>query len=345
MITVLVVDDSLTIRKWIVELLENHPRFEVVGEATNGKEAIHMAEQLRPNVITMDMMMPLMTGVAATEYIMAHCPTRILIVSASVNRGEVMKTYDALAAGAVSVVDKPASGCRDSDNWEQRLIDELTIVARVPVISHIKGKLTARKITKHMPQEPDGKFRIIAIGASTGGPKTVMDILAQLPADYPIPIVCVIHISPVFSTSLPEWLDLNVAITVKAAKNGDSLFNRNSGVVYLAPPDMHMSVSGSMIKLQQTPPVNFCRPAVDVLFQSVATGWKNQAIGILLTGMGKDGAAGQKKIFDAGGYTMAQDEASCTVFGMPQQAVEMGGVTAVLDPNAIASTLLRLANH
>lgn len=341
MIKILVVDDSLTIRKWIVELLDEHPEITVIGEAENGKDAISMAETLKPDVITMDMMMPLMTGIAATEYIMAHCPTRILIVSASLNRGELMKTYDALAAGAISVVDKPGGGVT-TENWQQRLLDEVLLVARVPVVRHLKGRNRPRS-NLHIPKtQSHKKFTGIVIGASTGGPKTVLDILKTLPADFPIPILCVIHISAAFSSTLPEWINMNVAINVSIAHHNETI--KPKGQVYIAPPDYHMEILSNKIKLNQHPQVNFCRPAVDVLFESAVANWGAKTLGILLTGMGQDGAVGLKMIHDQKGLTIAQDEASCVVFGMPHRAIELNAVDQVLSPEEISQELIQLAD-
>ena len=339
MIRALVVDDSLTIRKWIVEVLEGHPKFEVIGEAKNGKEAIHLAEELKPDVITMDMMMPEMTGVSATEYIMAHCPTRILIVSASTNRGELMKTYDALAAGALSVVDKP-NGTGDIATWEKALIEELLIVSRVPVVRHIRGKQNL-KSQKSLISPPSGTFRAIVMGASTGGPQALLKIFQELPT-LGIPILCVLHISPVFATSLDEWFTMNSNLRVKFAKDGDRLFAQGNPNVFLAPADHHLAVEGNTLRLYSTPLVNFCRPSVDVLFESAARQWGENLIGILLTGMGKDGALGLKTIRDAKGYTIAQDEESSVVFGMPDEAIKLGAAVKVLPYTDIPNEILRL---
>ncbi|MBF0289256.1 MAG: chemotaxis-specific protein-glutamate methyltransferase CheB [SAR324 cluster bacterium] len=344
MIRVLVVDDSLTVRKWIVEVLEEHPDFEVVGEAKNGKEAIHLAEAYRPDLITMDMMMPEMTGLAATEYIMAHSPTRILIVSASTNRGELLKTYDALAAGAISVFEKPTGKTEDT-KWEKELVAELKMVSRIPVIRHLKGKQLHKPQFDRLSALAKGEnYNLIAIGASTGGPQTILKILQALPADFPIPILCVLHISPDFSTSLPDWFSLNTHLQVEFAKGGENLLNCGKTNVFLAPGDHHLCLKGPQLKLTQDPPRNFCRPSVDVLFESIARHPQYLPVGVLLTGMGKDGAAGMKMIRDTGGFTIAQNEESCVVFGMPKEAIALGAAEIVLSAEEIADELLHLAN-
>ncbi len=345
MIRVLVVDDSLTVRKRIVEVLEEHPDFEVIGEAKNGRESIHLAEAYKPDLITMDMMMPEMTGLSATEYIMAHCPTRILIVSSSTNRGELLKTYDALAAGAVSVFEKP-TGEEEAEKWEAALINELKMVSRIPVIRHLKGKGLHKERAEQYTRgnQKNSKYNLVAIGASTGGPQTILKIFQALPADFPIPILCVLHISPDFSSSLPDWFSLNSDLKVEFAQGGENLVDCGNTNVFLAPGDYHLCLHGQALKLTQDPPQNFCRPSVDVLFESIARNTHYSPIGVLLTGMGKDGARGMKAVRDKGGFTIAQDEESCIVFGMPKEAITLGAVEVVLSAEEIADELMRLAN-
>lgn len=340
MIRVLVVDDSLTLRKTIAEVLEEHPDFEVVGEARDGKDAIHQAEKLRPDVITMDMMMPEMTGLSATEYIMAHCPTPILIVSSSTNRGELMKTYDALAAGAVNVYDKP-TGKELEGVWENGLIAELKLVHRVPVIRHLKGKVGAKKLRPSLSSRA-GKYNLIVIGASTGGPQAVLSLLKALPPDIRVPILCVIHLKAGFSTSLAEWLSINTNLKVEFAQDGQVLTVQKSTQVFLAPADFHLTLESGKLRLRQTPPQNYCRPSVDVLFESVVCSPQYKAIGILLTGMGKDGAKGLKSLRDSGALTIAQDESSSIIYGMPKVAVDMGAAIKVLHLDDISREIIEL---
>src|SRR5258707_15708436 len=195
---VLVVEDSLTIRKRLVEILESAPDMEVIGEAEDGKRAIEICQQCRPDVITMDMMLPIMNGLAATEYIMAHCPTPILVVSASTNRGELFKIYEALAAGAVDVLDKP-SGTEAEGVWESRFLSTLKLVARIRVITHPRARLAGlgRPALDAPPQSidlsgPAQRYDLVAIGASTGGPAAIGEILRGLPAEFPLPILFVL---------------------------------------------------------------------------------------------------------------------------------------------------------
>ena len=191
-IRVLVVEDSLTVRKRLVEVLSADPEMQVVGEAADGKTAIELCQRLRPDVLTVDMQLPVLSGLAVTEYIMAYCPTPILIVSASTNRGELYKTYDALAAGALEALDKP-KGDETDMAWERTFVSILKLISRVKVITHLRGRLTsAAKISVSSALAAPGHYRLLAIGASTGGPAAVLEILRDLPSDFQIPILVVI---------------------------------------------------------------------------------------------------------------------------------------------------------
>lgn len=340
---VLVVEDSLTIRKHIVETFSASPGFEVVGEASDGKAAIELCERDRPDVVTMDMMLPVMTGLAATEYIMAYCPTPILIVSASTNRGEVFKTYDALAAGAVDVLEKPVGDERDS-SWESELIAAVRTVSRVRVITHPRARLGRRTpAATTQPRRADTdepERRVIAIGASTGGPAAVLAILKALPDSFPLPILLVLHISAPFGFALAEWLDAQLTREVRFAKDGERLPPPGTSCVLMAPPEHHLEVAGGRLRLSQGSERHSCRPSVDVLFESLAREMAEQTIGCLLTGMGVDGARGLLALRDGGGLTVAQDKATSVIFGMPGEAVRLGAAERVLPLCEIASAVV-----
>src|ERR1700732_2688381 len=204
-VRVLVVDDSLTARKHLVEVLRADPELEVAGEAADGKRAIELCRTLRPDVITLDMMLPQMSGVEVTEYVMAYSPTPILIVSSSTNRGELYKTYDALAAGAVDVFQKPTGNDPDGV-WERGLVSTVKIVSRIHVITHIRGKRGSSRRTPAHPAtfetcHSTARKSVIAIGGPTGGPAAIVEILRGLPGGFPIPILLVIHIGDLFVTS------------------------------------------------------------------------------------------------------------------------------------------------
>jgi two-component system chemotaxis response regulator CheB len=341
-IRVLVVEDSMTIRKRIVEILSGDPDLDVVAEAEDGKTAIALCERHRPDVMTLDMMLPVMSGVAATEYIMAHFPTPILIVSASTNRGELFRTYDALAAGAVEVLEK-ASGKEPDGAWERELVATVKLVSRIKVITHLRGKLSAPA----PPVEPAHRVQaaastLVAIGGSTGAPAAVCEILRALPADFPLPVLLVVHIAEAFGGAFAEWLDGLSPLRVACARDGDVLPAVGSGRVLMAPPDAHLVLRAGRLRLTRSPERHSCRPSVDVLFESVAEEVGPRAIACLLTGMGKDGASGLLAVRRAGGLSIAQDEETSVVYGMPREAVALGAAERVLPLPEIGPTLARL---
>lgn len=361
---VLIVEDSLTIRKLFAAVLSADPDIEIVGEATDGKKAIELCQRLKPDCITLDLVLPVMTGLAVTEYIMAFCPTPILIVSAATNRGEAFRTYDALAAGAVDVLDKPVDGVFD-EGWDQKFVLAVKIAARVKVITHIRGRIgsarqaspsnltpAARPRPNNGGERPDARNsdrRIIAVGCSTGGPAAVVEILKALPKTFPIPILLVIHISSPFGIAFSEWLDGLSPLPVRYARDGEPVPSVGEGAVLMAPPDQHLLVESGKLRLTQGPPRNSCRPSVDVLFESVAAEFGGAAVGCLLTGMGRDGAAGLLDMRNRGALTLVQDEASSVVFGMPREAIELGAAVRVLSladfPRALTALACRASSE
>jgi two-component system chemotaxis response regulator CheB len=342
-IRVLVVEDSPTIRHMLIETLAADPAIEVVADAEDGKRAVELCRLHAPDVITMDMMMPVMTGLAATEYIMAHQPTPILIVSASVNRGEVFKIYDALAAGAVDVLEKPTVDERDGE-WERRLLSAVKLVAKIKVITHPKARLSAPKArTAAMESRPHDApdFNLVAIGASTGGPAAVAEILRGLPRDFDLPVLVVVHMNAPFGAAFIDWLDAQVERPVTHPQHG-MVVGSLRGRVLVAPADHHMIVRGGKILLNRDPERHSCRPSVDVLFESIAAEHGAAAIGCLLTGMGRDGASGLLAIRNAGGMTIAQDEASSVIFGMPREAIALGAAKQILPLGEIGPRIVSL---
>jgi two-component system, chemotaxis family, protein-glutamate methylesterase/glutaminase len=344
---VLVVEDSATVRQRLLDVLKTDPDIEVVGAAADGKHAIELCRQLRPDVISMDMMLPLMSGLSATEYIMAHCPTPILVVSASINRGELFKIYEALAAGAVDVLEKP-TGREESGAWECRFIGMVKLVARIRVITHPRGRLmrlstpqahAAPLSAGAQPLSP--KYQVVGIGASTGGPGAILEILRNLPADFLIPILLVLHINEPFNSALADWLDGQTGRPVRYARDGAPLAAA-AGQVVMAPGGHHLVVRDGTLRLTRDPERHSCRPSVDVLFESVAAEYGASAAACLLTGMGRDGALGLLKIRQAGGLTIAQDEASSVVYGMPREAAMLDAATHVLRLGDIGARIAAL---
>ncbi len=344
-IRVLIVEDSLTVRSHLVDILAADPDFEVVGEVGNGKAAIEALEKSRPDVITMDMMMPVMTGLAATEYIMAHRPTPILVVSASTNRGELFRTYDALAAGAVDVLEKP-KGNEAEGAWEKNFLSTLKLVSRIKVITHPRGRLKAYDVDVPAPAVPavrDGAqgYEVLAIGASTGGPGAIVTLLQGLPETFKLPVLFVMHINEPFGIAFADWLDAQTARRVAHAEDGQ-LVSDLAGRVAMAPGHSHIVVKDGRIRLNKGPERHSCRPSVDVLFESVASEYGPRAVACLLTGMGRDGAEGLLEIRKRGGLTVAQDEASSVIFGMPREAILLGASKHVFSISAMGPMVGRL---
>jgi two-component system chemotaxis response regulator CheB len=333
----------MTVRKRLCEILSTDPDIILVGEAENGKDAIELCMAVRPDVISLDMMMPVMSGLAAAEYIMAYCPTPILVVSSSFNRGEVFKTYEALAAGAVELMEKPAADDMEGD-WERRYLSMLRLVSRVKVVTHLRAKMgitheVAKTPASIQPLSISSSIKLVAIGASTGGPAALVNVLRGLPEDFSLPVLIVIHIGEPFGKSFADWLDTQTPHTVRIACEGQLL---NKPGVFVAPANRHMLVRNHRISLSDGPERHSCRPSVDVLFESVAMEYGANAVGCLLTGMGQDGAHGLLALYQAGGITIAQDEASCVVYGMPREAALMGAAGRVLPLSEIGLALAAL---
>lgn len=331
-------------RNHLLEVLGAEPDIEVIGEAEHGKRAIELCQQARPDVITMDMMMPVMSGLAATEYIMAHRPTPILVVSASVNRGELFKIYEALAAGAVDVLEKPTGV--DDGAWDRRFVATVKLVARIRVITHPRARLAAltrqkRDIASQAQAETDGSRHLVAIGASTGGPGAVREILRTLPAQFQLPILLVLHINEPFGAAFADWLDAQTDRPVLYGRDGMPVAAA-AGSVVMAPSDRHLVVRDGRFRLTDGAERHSCRPSVDVLFESIAEEYGSAAAACLLTGMGCDGALGLLKIREAGGLTIAQDETTSVVYGMPREAVMLGAAAHVLRLSEIGPRIAAL---
>jgi two-component system chemotaxis response regulator CheB len=351
---ILVVEDSLTTRRQFSEILAADPDLEVVGEAENGKRAIELCDQLRPDVITLDMVLPVMSGLTATEYIMAYMPTPILIVSASTNRGELFKTYDALAAGAVDVLEKPTVDDVDGI-WGRRFVAAVKLIAGIKVITHVRARLSGTERTVAAVREyratsiaPMGNNRhqsqhrgLVAIGASTGGPAAIVKVLRALPPGLRVPVLFVLHIDEPFAAAFAEWLDNQTPHRVAYARDRDSIDSLR-GQVIMAPPGRHLSVAGARLRLSTDPPRHSCRPSVDVLFESLAVDRGAEVVACLLTGMGRDGAAGLLAIRRAGGFTLAQDESTSVIYGMPREAVLLDAAQMVLPLEQIGPQIAKL---
>ncbi len=351
---VLVVEDSLTIRRRLCEILAADPELSVIGEAEDGKRAIELCEALRPDVMTLDIVMPVMSGLTATEYIMAYVPTPILVVSASTNRGELFKTYDALAAGAVEVLEKPTVDEADASG-EPRFVAAVKLIAKIKVITHPRARLSGTeraaaaiqpdplpvRVWKHRGAQQFRHYSVLAIGASTGGPGAIVEVLRALPRGLPLPVLFVLHIDEPFGAAFAEWLDSQAPHHVAYARDGE-LLDSFRGQVIMAPPGRHLTVGGGRIRLSTEAPRHSCRPSVDVLFESLAADRGAEVLACLLTGMGRGGAAGLLAIRQAGGCTIAQDESTSVVYGMPREAVLLGAAQLVLPLQRIGPEIAQI---
>lgn len=335
---VLVVEDSPTVQHQLAAVIAGDPEVELAGIAATGREAVELCVRLRPDVVSMDMMLPRMTGLEATEEIMAFCPTPILIVSSSFNRGEVFKTYDALAAGAVDVLEKPL-GTEAEGEWESRYVAALCLVARIKVITHLKGRARLpRSAAVSQSSDPAApRVKVIAMGASTGGPGAAIEVLRAIPL-LPVPILFVLHINPQFAGAFASWLTAQSPWPARFARDGE-LLDAAAGSVILASPDRHLVVESGRIIMSDAPERHSCRPSIDCLFESLAGEMGSAVAAALLTGMGRDGADGLLAIRQAGGSTFAQDEATSVVFGMPREAARIGAASRVLPIGEIGPAL------
>ena len=342
-IRVLVVDDSPLVCQVLGRLLETDPAVRVIGYAADGKEAVEKTFQLKPDMITMDIRMPGMDGLEATEKIMAYRPTPILIVTSARDRRGVQVTIDALAAGALEVVEKPT--IMPENSWEvlgASLVEKVKLLAGVRVITHLRGR--SRHVAERaLPAGRERPRRVVGIGVSTGGPAVLAAILGALPADFQLGLLIVQHISEGFMAGLVEWLSQQMRLPVRLAREGDKV---QPGLALMAPEGLHLMVQpGDRAHLRRALPVGGHRPSADVLLRSVADVYGAAAVGVLLTGMGQDGAEGLRAVRSAGGYTMVQDEESCAIFGMPKAAIELGAAQDVLPPAGIVERLVQLAHR
>jgi two-component system chemotaxis response regulator CheB len=337
MINVLVVDDSPTARALLTEILGGDPELRVVGEARDGAEGVALTQKLRPDVITMDLRMPRLDGFAATKEIMTSVPTPILIVTASYEHGEVEIAMHALRAGALVVLRKPEGPASpDFEESARKLVLLVKAMSAVKVVRHWRPRPVPPPRPAPRPSGP--RPRVVAVATSTGGPAALQRIFADLPRDFPLPILVVQHITRGFTAGLAEWLNTVCDLRVKVAEAGERAAPHT---VYLAPDDRHLGLStGGAIALSEAPPVGGFRPSGTHLFESVARACGPAAVAVILTGMGEDGVAGLRAVRQAGGHILAQDEKSCVVFGMPGAAVAAGLPDAVLPLETLASRLV-----
>jgi two-component system chemotaxis response regulator CheB len=332
-IRVLIAEDSSTARALLREILGSEPEIEVVGEARDGGEAVRLARELRPDVVTMDIRMPVLDGFQATREIMAEAPTRIIMVTGSPSAREVAFGLRAFDAGALTVQRRPPGpDDPDFERAARSLVDVVKAMAEVRIARRMRYR-------KRTAEARSGRIQVVAMAASTGGPPALKTILGNLPADFPVPILVVQHIARGFVQGLVEWLDHGCALRVRLAEEGRAA-QPNS--VFIAPEDVHLELERSgRMRLSNRPPVHGFRPSASVLFESVARSFGPRAAGVILSGMGEDGVDGLAHLHQAGGVVIAQSEETAAVFGMPGAAVAAGVVSTVLDLDEIAGALLR----
>jgi len=342
---VVIIDDSPTMRSFLASIL-TEAGMSVLATGVDGEDAVRLVKELKPDVLTMDLRMPNMDGLEATRRIMREQPTPIVIVTGSMKYQDVDLTFQAMRAGALAVVNKP--GISDPQTCE-KVIQTVQAMAGVHVIHHW-GK------TQHVPSKAkanleDGisrlvdisrypEIRVIGIASSTGGPSALAAVLGDLPADYPLPILAVQHVSPGFTSGLAEWLGSVTKMQVDIATHGDRL---KPGTITFAPDDYHLQINQrGEIELSHAPAYKGLRPSANPLFESLAQHYGKKALGVILTGMGDDGANGMELLHQAGGLTVAQNQESCVVYGMPHEAVLRNAIDAQMNLEEIALFLKRI---
>ena len=355
-IRVLVADDSAFMRKVLLSILDSDGSFEVVGEARDGRETVEKSARLKPHVITMDINMPHVDGLEATEIIMSTDPRPILIVSSESKEG-AKATLRALELGAIDFIAKPSGGVDlDMSSVREELVRKLRIASKVRVIRNLARSAPAKVARVEEPlqefavpavtslcgpshQREAARMPLAVLGASTGGPATLMKLVAEFAADFPGAVLVVQHMPGSFTPQFAEQLAAVSQLPVKHAESGETL---RAGQVYVCPGDCHLRVAQpGRIVLDDGPRIAGYRPSIDVTLESVAALAGGNAVAVILTGMGNDGARGAMAIQENGGLVIAQDEATSVIFGMPAEAIKTGAVGHVLPLEQIAAAITR----
>ena len=341
-IRVMIVEDSAVVREILKHLIGADPRLEVACAVGSAEEALRELSRIAPDVISMDIRLPGMNGFEATQQIMTQRPTPIVVISASVEAEDLKVSMNALRAGALAVYEKPV-GLRhqDFEAMASRICNGLVNMSHVKVIRQRIDRGLRFGAAASAPPLPSlvGPFQLVAMVASTGGPNAWSKVLAALPASFPLPILLVQHITPAFHEGFVTWLDGLTPLKVRVARDAET---PQPGNVYVAPGDQHLRLIGGRLRLDSGEPVCLQRPSGTILFESIAQALGSAAIGVLLTGMGEDGATGLRSMRVSGGYTLAEDESTSVVYGMPAAAVRLGGVCESLPLEAIAPRVLEL---
>jgi len=348
MIKVLVVDDSAFMRKALTSMLQEDPEIKVIGTARDGVEAIQMIQDLKPDIVTMDVEMPRMDGITALREIMQKCPVPVIMVSSLTTEGAKV-TLEALELGAVDFIPKNLAELSvNIVKIKGMLIEKIKtigkrgIIKRRPIAKPAETKIETPKV--EIPKvrvTTERKVGIVSIGTSTGGPKALQEIIPKLPKDFPVPIVIAQHMPPNFTKPFAERLDQLSQLSVKEAEEGEAI---KPGIVYVAPGRGHMRLKRrgieTLVTISEDKEEFIYRPSVDALMLSVADCFPGRSLGVILTGMGNDGAKGCKKIKESGGRVFAQNEESCVVYGMPRAVIEAGIADKVVSLEEMAGEII-----
>lgn len=351
MIRVMIVEDSLVVRTYLEHIIDRDPRLTLVASVTSAEEALACLKRVAPDVISLDVRLPKMNGFEATMMIMSERPTPIVIFASDVNTSDLNISRNAFRAGAVSVLEKPTGAM--SENFEKiadGICDQLVCMSQVKVVRQQVSRILQlsesddfRNLemfrSSKLTTPPDNAFDILGIVASTGGPSALVRVLSKLPDDFPLPILLVQHITSSFLQGFTTWLSGLCPFEVRIANAGERI---EAGRIYMAPVEHHLQLVSGRIQLSRADPVSMQRPSGTVLFRSMARNTTLRSLAILMTGMGDDGAEGMKDIYEAGGHTIAQDEKSCAIYGMPAEAVRLNAVTESLPLDRIAQRLTQL---
>jgi len=350
-IRVLIADDSALMRREIKKILESAKDIEVVGAVRDGREAVDKTKELNPDVVALDINMPVMDGLTALQYIMMESPRPVVMVSSLTQEG-ALTTYEALELGAVDFVGKP--GGTISMNIEQvahDIVSKIRVAAkantsRLGLSRQRRKTAVAGRSQPARASEQKSSGKILVLGLSTGGPKTIMEVIPVLPADIGVPVIVVQHMPSHFTPTFAQRINASCAFPFKEAANGDVV---EVGRGYLAPGDRHLLVTprgggrpGFMVRISDTPADTLHKPSVDVTMQSVLECYGHNVIGVLMTGMGADGARGMASIRQAGGRTIAESEETAVIYGMPAEAVRLGGAEFVLPAHEVADKIMQL---
>jgi two-component system chemotaxis response regulator CheB len=344
LIKVLVVDDSAFMRKVLTDLFAAEVDFTVLDIARNGQDAVDKVKKLKPDVVTLDVEMPVMDGISALEIIMRECPTPVVMVS-SLTKDGAEATIRALEKGAFDFVAKTAGSISSIDSIRLEILSKCRAAAKANVKQLIKPQVLKKRLPDFKPPAPaitQVNEQIVAIGTSTGGPRALQEVLTRLPGNLPCGVVIVQHMPPGFTRSLSERLNTICALAVKEAQQNDII---SPGQVLIAPGDYHMVLeregNKTLVKLNQDPPIGGHRPSVDPMMESVARIYGNRSVGVILTGMGHDGSKGIKNIKSRQGFTIAEDGSTTVVNGMPKSAIELGVIDKVVPLPLIAAEIMR----